>query len=201
VVIVRWARVDTIDPDAAPEHWSAGELERLAALRRPVDRRHFVGARRLLRRAVVAETGCEDDDIVVHQRCHRCGGPHGRPQIEIDGTAGPEVGFAHAGGLVIVAVSDRPVGVDVEPTDGADELVTWVRTEALLKATGHGLDVHPSLLRLSAPEDRPRLLEWRGPGRKPVVVMADVDTAPGFVAAVVRTGRGSLSLDAAEADP
>jgi 4'-phosphopantetheinyl transferase len=177
-VVVRWASVagGPTDDEAIPER------SRLAAMTDD-DRRRFVGARRLLHRVVAEVTG--SDDVVLHQRCERCGGPHGRPTVTVGGQPGPHVSMAHAGDLVVVAVASNPVGVDVEPGDDRG----WVRLEAVLKATGHGLDVDPSLLDV----DERGITRWDGPGPTPALRLVDLDLAPGYVAAVARLGRRRLS--------
>lgn len=192
-VVVRWARVDDLDPDD-PSGLTSRELERWAAFRQPLDRQQFVGARRLLLDTVGGRVGRPAGEITMQQHCDRCGRAHGRPTVTVGGRPGPHVSLAHAGGMAIVAVADHAVGVDLEPADDGDRRA-WVRTEAILKATGHGLDVDPSLVVVSSPESPPRLEVWNGPGRTPSVAMADLDTAPGFVAAVARIGRSRLHVD------
>ena len=105
-------------------------------------------ARALLRR-VLGPVALTDDD---------------KPRI----VGGPELSIAHAGDYAVIAIADRPVGVDVEPIDhrrdveaicaealGDDFALVlgmlprerrpdrftswWVRAEALCKATGAGL--------------------------------------------------------------
>ncbi len=154
-------------------------------------------ARRLLAATVAEVTGCDVGDVTLRQRCHRCGGPHGRPTVAVRGKGGPGAAISHAGDLVMVAVARGAVGVDVEPVSGdrpVDALRSWVRLEALLKATGHGLDVDPSLVELSPPGETPRLLSWRGPGRVPRARFADLDVA-GHVAAVATLGRRRVTVD------
>ena len=48
--------------------------------------------------------------------------------------------------MTVVAVTDAgPVGVDVEQIQDED-LAPWVRTESLVKATGHGLTIDPAAI-------------------------------------------------------
>lgn len=202
--VVRWAAVPRWVDDDAHELLSEPERERCRALRAPADRRRFVASRLLLRATVAEVTGSTARNVVVRQRCARCGGPHGRPEATV-GSRRLEVSMAHAGALVVVAVGDRAVGVDVEPlpapqepTPDAGALVSWVRTEAVLKATGHGLDVDPTLVHLGEASAPPRLLAWRGPGRRPRMRIADLDLGPGHVAAVARLGRHRLRVDVRE---
>jgi len=79
-------------------------------------------------------------------------GAHGKPAVD-----GVEFNLAHSGGVAVVAVAQRPVGVDVEvrrpisrpegvarrlglawPVGDDALLRAWCRTEALVKATGDG---------------------------------------------------------------
>jgi len=122
----------------------------------------------------------------VHRLCPWCGAAdHGRPVLA--GRSAPHLSISRAGSLTVVAVCDTsPVGVDVERADArppAGSVVSWVRTEALLKATGHGLRLDPATVLLSEPDQEPELIGWPEPAM-PVVRMRDIGTAPGFVAAV-----------------
>lgn len=192
-MVVRWARTEGAPPD--PPWLSSGERARLVALRDDADRQRFVAARALLRRVVGDVAGCAPAEVVLHQTCARCGGPHGRPVVG----HGLEVSMTHAGGLVAVAVARSPVGIDLEPVPTAaeeDRLVTWVRSEAVLKATGHGLEVDPRLVDVGAAGEPPRLARWSGPGRTPRLRLRDLRPAPGYVAAVARLGIGPLRVDA-----
>lgn len=103
----------------------------------------------------------------------------------------PHVSTAHAGDRVVVAVTDAgPVGVDVEREDAAgfegfDEVAlaaaeraalatepagqltaararVWVRKEAALKASGHGLAFPLPRLAVTTSAGSPRVLSWRG---------------------------------------
>lgn len=203
MVLVRWAEV-AAGPEDAP--WLPdGQRRRLHGLRVDADRRRFVGARALLRATVAASTeGAEVDDVEVRQRCARCGGDdHGLPRVVVAGRPGPAVSLTHAGALVAVAVGGgRRVGIDLEPlasaTDRAlGELATWVRTEAVLKAVGLGVDVEPSPVRLD-PASGAASVE-PGPGRRRATVLrlADVVTDADHLAAVAVEGRHPVTLDVA----
>ncbi|WP_409329566.1 4'-phosphopantetheinyl transferase family protein [Trujillonella humicola] len=170
-----WARVG----DLRPEHDALlppAELRRRDRFARPADRRRATASAVVLRLVLGPVLGLPPALVPVERGCPRCGRPHGRPRL----AGGPEVSVAHAGDCLVVAVcADRPVGVDVEEVAGfcdtglADVVLareerrpptpaglatTWTRKEALLKATGTGLDADPAGLVLSAPGEPPRLL-------------------------------------------
>lgn len=198
-VTVRWAHLDDLsDAALATVPLTGGEQDRVRALRRDPDRRLFVGARYLLRAAVGEVTGTDPDQVVLHQRCSRCDGPHGRPTVQVGSGPGPHVSIAHAGCLAVVAASADPVGVDVEPCPPADrdgaptdrlDRRTWVRREAVLKALGLGVDVEPDPVHLGPADATPKLVGWSGPGRRPRIHLTDLDTDPGHLVTVAGVGR------------
>jgi 4'-phosphopantetheinyl transferase len=136
-------------------------------------------------------------DPAWRRRCASCGGvDHGKPEVPAALAAGRHVSVAHTSTRLVVAVSGvGPCGVDVEdvaavarapvaavllaPQErvatgavGGDVLAellarTWVRKEALLKATGHGLAVDPARLVLGPAALPPQMLRWDGPGPAP----------------------------------
>ncbi|MFI0351933.1 4'-phosphopantetheinyl transferase family protein [Actinomadura sp. 9N407] len=116
----------------------------------------------------------------------------------------PHLSVSHSGDLVAVAVSPYgPLGVDVEEDSGrigddiaghllapgedaggpAGLLAYWTRKEALLKATGDGLRVPMGDLRVSAPDEPPRLLSWEGrPGLDGRIAMHGLAPRTGYAA-------------------
>jgi len=157
------------------------------------DRPARTAAGRAALRALAAElVGADPADVTVRARCATCGGGHGRPVIggsrALDGL---HASVAHAGALVVVAVStDGPIGIDAEPRDReappGTTLAEWVRIEAVLKADGRALLVDPDRVRLVA--DARGAVAWIDgePARYRVV---EVALAHDLVVAVARRAR------------
>jgi 4'-phosphopantetheinyl transferase len=119
-------------------------------LRRPIDRLGSMAAGLLLRK-YLGVTG------------PLARAESGKPEI----SGGPEFSLSHGGTLAVLAVSERPVGVDAEPLDRTvdaafyariltdDEFVwlrasperrfatLWTRKESAMKVCGQGLSLHP----------------------------------------------------------
>ena len=164
-------------------------------------------ADRLLRRLAA---GTHGQGVTVGRICPGCASPeHGRPYpLGWDGARPAGVSLSRTPGTTVVAMwQDGPVGVDVERvdrfTDGgvADVLLhpgeragsaaglatTWVRKEALLKASGDGLSVDPRSVHLDAADGLPVVVQWpRGLLRPDWVV--DLELGDGLVAALAGVG-------------
>lgn len=169
-----------------------------AELRRPYEIAH-AAARGIVGRAV----GLEPAEVRFGRHaCPRCGEPHGRPMVE-----GGHVEFSltHTPGLVLVALADRPVGIDTErcpepaglagmvsvlhpdeareveaapdPQEAAERFTrAWTRTEAYLKGLGIGLGREPQADYLGTGEEPARFIDgWE---------VRDVVVPEGYAAAV-----------------
>lgn len=135
LVDVRWADLGV--PAAAAAWLTAAERARWCAGRREEDRSRFLGAHVLGRVVAAAQIGREPAGVVLRQRCQRCGGPHGRPEVV---GAGVFLSLAHAGSVVIAAVAPVPVGVDVESADPGPGAVSAIADTALGPAEHAELD-------------------------------------------------------------
>jgi 4'-phosphopantetheinyl transferase len=144
---------------------SADERDRAAAFVFDVDRNRYVVAHLALRRTLAGYVGGSAGALVFgRDSCPVCGRSGGRPVLA--GEPSVQFSLSHSGALVVVAVANVPVGVDVErlpnrcvcdlartmhPDDeaslaGLDEgrrherlHAWWVRTEAVLKCHGSGI--------------------------------------------------------------
>ncbi|WP_240116527.1 MULTISPECIES: 4'-phosphopantetheinyl transferase superfamily protein [unclassified Streptomyces] len=105
-------------PAAGPRNAStldAAERRRAAALRRPGDRALFAAAHTALRQLLGERLDMRPAEVpLTRLPCPGCRGPHGRPAVA--GAAGERLHFSlsHSGGLALIVLADRPVGVDVE---------------------------------------------------------------------------------------
>jgi 4'-phosphopantetheinyl transferase len=177
------------------------ETERRARFRMEADRDRFTLAAVLLRAVVGRCTGVDAWSVTVDRTCGRCGRPHGRPRLPC---AGLETSVSHSGDVVVVAVTAAgPVGVDVElvargyaevlpsvctkaeqsfvRTPG-DFYAYWTRKEAVLKATGEGLEREMTDVVVTPPGSAPSLVSLAGVRTLPCC-MADV-LADGYAGAV-----------------
>jgi 4'-phosphopantetheinyl transferase len=224
-----WAR-STDAVESLVELLSDDERQRLAALRRPVDRDRFVVGCGLARLALAGYMGCSPSEISISRTCQRCGKPHGKPRLAPSASSGDlEFSVSHAGDRVVVAFArGRPLGVDVEEMqpdlcveklaplilapcevevlEGLDAgerilafFIYWTRKEAVIKATGRGLDIPLQSFSVSGPYEPPRLTAWpEGPEHASRMSLHDLDPGAGYVASLAIVGhccRGVLDRD------
>ncbi len=221
--LLRWSRADA--PDASEALLSDSERSRLAALARPQDRALFRAAHVLVRVAVAEATGVAPSSVTLVQHCEHCGEAHGRPRVLVEGDPGPEVSLSHAADAVLAAVSDVPLGVDLEPWGGVragverlalsageqallaarpaserpDALLRWwVRKEAVVKAAGVGLRIDPQQVVVSAPWEPAQLLH--GPAGLADFTVIDLQAIPGYGAALAIGAPGPPTLAVTMAD-
>ncbi|MCX5400830.1 4'-phosphopantetheinyl transferase superfamily protein [Streptomyces sp. NBC_00102] len=197
-------------PQETPDPAAAGVLDeaerrQAAAFRRPEDREMYVASHTALRVLLGGVLELPPARVaLVRLPCPGCGAAHGRPAVA--GPAGERVHFSlsHTGGLALVALAARPVGVDVERTPSATTVADtatalhpleqselsalpvadrpaafarcWTRKEAYLKGTGEGLSgsALSGAYLGTGPTPAPPPGGW---------TLADVPVPPGYVAA------------------
>ncbi len=194
------------------------ERKRLERFLRSEDGDRYATGRVLAKILVGEITGRHPSSVVLRSRCVRCGGEHGKPQVEGDG--GVQLSIAHSHERVVAATAAVHVGVDVEHVRGllnpaklaSSELsreenrvrlsldtaerdrallTYWVRKEALLKATGLGLSIPPRLVTITPPELAPQLVWWEAADcRPPIAALADVDVGAAYIGCVAVLSRG-----------
>lgn len=202
--VVLWARPG--NPALARTNvLSPVENDRRRAYHRTIDRDRFTVGAVLVRLLFACYLSMDDPRTVPVDRTCRCGRPHGRPRVPAGGIA---VSITHAGDRVGVACGRMPgLGLDVEPVTRTDNeqlpslvlsrheksdrgrlLSYWIRKEAVLKATGDGLDVEMSALTVSAPDEPPALLHFDDrpdlPGRTTMLALDPGDRHCAALAAV-----------------
>lgn len=156
VILDEWdaARPPAEDEAMLPD----GEISRIARQRQPADRGRALQARALLRRELGRRLGLPPREVPIVVQ------PGGKPMLG-PGMPALEFSLSHSAGLVAVAFSSCPVGIDVEwcrpmdvagfaarvfaPAEAARILGHdvplhrlfdhWVAKEAVVKATGQGL--------------------------------------------------------------
>lgn len=178
--------------DAVLRGWLT-ELERREADRRagPELRSRF-GARRVLRRLVVAASlGQAPTEVAVEAKCFRCGGAsHGHPFVVAPVPHALSISTSSIDDRIVIALGMGSIGVDIESSDRADPVdrvhgaraiagwervmevcppdastvEIWSAIEALSKTTGRGLLASPVDIEAAIAEHR---LTWipDGPGR------------------------------------
>lgn len=159
--VVRFASIDAERAFAAAwELLTPDEVARAERYHHAKDRRLFVFARALIRAALARQTGQDPADLVLTRSAQ------GKPFIEGFG-ADLHFNLSYRGAHIALALSARPVGVDIErlplavdPVQVASRFFSmderayvfsdardverrfariWTRQEAVLKLLGHGL--------------------------------------------------------------
>lgn len=199
---LRAVRVRVVDLDAPADGDSTAldgvERERAARLRDATDRRRYVSAHVELRRVLGDATGVAAGDVVILRApCLACGEPHGKPF-----TRGTHFSLSRSGRWAAIALAGGPCGVDIEQAQDAMRLAplhadvvapgeplppgpdgvlrTWVRKEALLKATGAGLTRPMTGVRADEAMSRGLLRDLDGLPGGLVGAVAVADTRSGF---------------------
>jgi len=161
---------------------SSAELARAESIRHPVAKANFIRGRTVVRSAFAPILGCDPSDVPIRLT------PDGKPFLD-SAEVGCELHFnmSHTDGFALFAISERPIGVDIEAADAkrdCDGLVRrfftpgereeyfalaeqrrpaaflrgWTCKEALLKAIGSGVrDLQNCAVRMD-PDSPPAVL-------------------------------------------
>lgn len=185
---------------------SEGERQRAARIRADAPRQRFVLTRSALRALLARYLDAPPPSIAFVQ------GPHGKPALAESAESDLRFNLSHSGDQALLAFTcGHDVGVDIERVSGARDATAiasrffatqeaealraipeaarpaaffrcWVRKEACLKALGEGIG--HGLARIAVGVDE-RPAGFRRIGS---VALADLEVAPGYVAAVATTG-------------
>jgi 4'-phosphopantetheinyl transferase len=217
--------------DGGCEVWIAGIPEfaahsaALTDVLSPEERAHVDGlgggratatlSRALLRLVLSRYLDLPPTEIEIDRSCSECGRSHGRPRLPARrGTTGGAIEFSvsHGGDLLVLAFAGRgPVGVDVEPIEGPEDVPAdlvdftltaaerlrlregpaaqrrriflrhWTGKEAILKALGTGLDVDLQAVTLPPFPDDSKA-SVTVPGSPPVELwVTEVDVGPAHI--------------------
>jgi 4'-phosphopantetheinyl transferase len=162
VADVWYVEVDRV-PESLAVLLDVRDLARRRRLVRAADQNRFLAAWVLARLVLGEKLGRDPAALSFDRTCTHCGDErHGKPVAEAIGP-GLEFSLSHTGGLAVFALSDQAVGVDIESATAgekplaqaltgreratcksyADFARLWTRKEAVLKAVGKGLAIHP----------------------------------------------------------
>jgi 4'-phosphopantetheinyl transferase len=186
-------------------------------------RRRFLAAWALTRLVLADRWGRDPSSFVFDRTCRYCGGDHGKPKVVDPAEADVDISVSHAGDLAVVAVSSQgAVGVDVEDASAresvsphlesslsayerldfhaggggyADFVVRWTRKEAVLKAVGKGLAVHPAHVEVTGSSSSPRVLSLPAAlGTPDSYSLIDAPLPAPYRAAIAVVGRAATLL-------
>ncbi|MCW3064922.1 MAG: hypothetical protein JWN32_2094 [Solirubrobacterales bacterium] len=186
------------------------ERARHAGFRRAEDRALFL-ASHALTRIVAAHHVAIAPRALRHARKVAT---HEKPRLR-DTASELEFSISHSGACIVVAISRAvTLGVDVERVTATEPDASllasvlcaterqafmampsparpwafcryWTRKEAVLKATGDGLEVSPARIAVTPPRTAPALVRWSGPGRPAKSVhLYDLDAPSGYAASL-----------------
>jgi phosphopantetheinyl transferase len=105
------AQLDDFDAGALAAHLDSADAARAVGIVDGAARRRFIVSRGLLRQLLAARSGVAPNELTL------CAGEHGKPTISHCTAAGCHFNLSHTGGWWLLALTDSPVGVDLEMAD------------------------------------------------------------------------------------
>ena len=214
---VWWGRPTSARPQLL-ELLPVAEQAYHARLRQPADRDRYLVSHSLLRILLGRRLGIAPAAVVL-------AGGDGKPRLAGRSPA-HEFSLSHSGQCVVVAITtDVAVGVDVERvrtdrdvsvliervltpeerSELADRTGTardeafyryWVRKEAAVKATGHGMRMPLGAIAVSAPDEPARLESWPADDAPPAAIrLHDLDAGDGHVACLATLCTSAIAVE------
>lgn len=222
---VWWARPDDVHPlhDAL---LAPADLLRRAQLRQPADRQRLTAAAAVLRTVLSAHIGVPPARVEIDRSCPGCGGQHGKPRlpglhVSVSHSAGAVAVAVGRDGPIGIDVEQIGRHDPAELERLADQVLApqeraelarlagrfrargfttyWTRKEALVKATGEGLDAPLDSVVVTRPSDPPRLVRWEG--RAPAASLHALDPPDGVVGTVAFLGARPVDVVEHDAGP
>ena len=224
---VWWARPGDVRPEHDALLGEA-DLVRRARLACAADRQRLTAGAAVARLVLGAALGTAPAALRIDRTCASCGSPHGRPRlVDAEGLHFSISHAGHCVVVAVLPGSPVGVDVEAVGRFAPGELdaladcaladaerehlarlpaaekpraftVSWVRREAVLKATGEGLGIPPEGLVVTPPSTPPRVL--RRDGSEPVW-LRDVPAPAGFVAALAGMGTAPDGVVGRDAGP
>ncbi|ARA98004.1 4'-phosphopantetheinyl transferase [Geobacillus sp. 47C-IIb] len=201
------------------------EKERVQSFRKEQDRAHFIIGCVLSRFVLAAQLNMAPHEVPIDRTCPACRKAHGRPQLPdrsfqwsishsgervlVAFTAGTPVGVdvewlddSYALDIrqmanEVLAEEEKYHLFQASPQEQRRVFYTyWTRKEAILKATGKGLQISPLHVIVSAPHQTPRLLYLKGdPGCLNRAAMYPLEMDNGYVASLALLGEAGKQIE------
>ena len=187
---------------------STQEHEHSKQISGKLHRNRYIAAHVMMRHTLAAYLGLEPADIQIE-----CGSK-GKPFLSGDSAhAGLHFNLSHSDNMALLAISQAPVGIDIErvrkdrnlekvakrffsPAEQSalqqlaekDKLralfACWTRKEAYIKATGTGLTIPLKSFSVTfAPSQEP-FIQTNESNRQPDYILKHLEPAPGFIGAL-----------------
>ncbi|WP_231734631.1 4'-phosphopantetheinyl transferase superfamily protein [Anoxybacillus sp. P3H1B] len=204
---------------------NAEEKERVQSFRKEQDRARFMIGCVLSRFVLAAQLNMAPHEVPIDRTCSACRKAHGRPQLPdrslqwsishsgervlVAFTAGIPVGVdiewmgdSHALDVrkmanEVLAEEEKYHVLQASPQEQKRAFYTyWTRKEAILKATGKGLQISPLHVIVSAPHQTPRLLYLKDdPDCLNRATMYPLEIDNGYVASLALLDEASQKIE------
>lgn len=170
-----------------PSVLSPAEKNRMGRFFRQADRDRYLVAHTITRLLLADAVGHKPGAIHIQY------GSDGKPRLSGLAGATIEFSYSYSGDLAVIAISEFPIGVDVQALDGLSDATrliddvtgefTWARHEAVGKVHGLGVD-YVGRFDVSG---QSQIVASDRSGRLPPVMVFDIDVGAEAICAVATT--------------